>query len=562
MTARISDSSVRRFCYSPVLLALALALSLALPVALIFSGKIGAEEISAGAREERGTQTRIERVEIVSQNVFSDSAAANFWVYKFLNRFHVPTRIHIIRREALLNRGDLYDPELAQETERTLRSLPFIFDAWVTLDTSVADSATLRIRTIDKWSLSGGVQFVRKLGRNRLEVGVNESNFLGLGHQIGIKYIIPDSDPNFWVLGYSNSRFLGRPYRVAIQSSSNPLDKLKELTLQRSFVRQSDRLSYGVRLKSFNSRSQRVSDGDTSLTFFESGQSVSANVSHRSGGYNLKYPVGLVYRYTDQRSRDIVFQTSGEQLQAALASLPVDSVYHSLSLSLSALKYVFKRSRHIDFLGRTEDVTLLSGGGVSLGQARGVELGDLLYTTWGVNALGSFVLAGTIVQAGLAREGWVADGSEIRSILSATIKAHNTSMNRVTLAGRFSFLQDKRAEDDNTLALDEEGGLRGYPAYFRTGDRRLVGNFEIRFFPELEILTARMGPILHFDGGAIWSRDEKLTFADLVWSAGGGLRFDLGRAGSGRVIRADISYAHNLRSWQISTGIRQFFQVK
>ena len=93
-----------------------------------------------GRASEEGYEQRLERWGLERQNrepdpnpqgkrvgqilVSSEEIVAPSDPYpKWLNVFHVKTRDEVIKREILLQPGDLYDPDLAAESERILRSL-------------------------------------------------------------------------------------------------------------------------------------------------------------------------------------------------------------------------------------------------------------------------------------------------------------------------------------------------------------------------------------------------------------------------------------------------------
>jgi hypothetical protein len=111
---------------------------------------------------------KIDSVIIETRNVFNtDSAQFNNWLFKMANKLHIKTRKFVVERELLLNKGDLYSAELAAETERNLRSLPFIWDATVAMD-KVGDANILKITTSDRWTLVGGPSISRSAGQTNL----------------------------------------------------------------------------------------------------------------------------------------------------------------------------------------------------------------------------------------------------------------------------------------------------------------------------------------------------------------------------------------------------------
>ena len=77
----------------------------------------------------------IDTIVIDNRNIFSaDSLAYNHWFFKLANRLHIKTRKYVISREILQNTGEPFSRELADETERNLRALPYLWDARVDYD--------------------------------------------------------------------------------------------------------------------------------------------------------------------------------------------------------------------------------------------------------------------------------------------------------------------------------------------------------------------------------------------------------------------------------------------
>lgn len=544
------------------------------PILCLFAGagvssESDSDELKAPVSADAIELPIIRGIIIEPENVFSDSLAERVWAYRMLNKFHSRTRDYVVQRELLLGPGDRFDADLAYETERTLRNLPFIYDAEVTLDSTNPDSVKLRVRTIDKFSLSGGVQVTQQPGRSRVEVGAREQNLLGLGHEISLKYNFVNPDPNYFTANYSNPRVFGTFHHLAIEINDNPFNRNRSITFSRFFVRQRDRFSYGISIRDFRNRELKLNDGDTALTFFQEGALVRLDGAYRHGGFHNKWTASGSYSHVNLRppevsavapytlnSGGVVRDSSGQVINV---SLPADSAFHLVGGALLYEKISFERTRRIDLHGRTEDVVLTSGGLVAAGQARDLSFDGVIYNTWRAVVFGGVRVGNAIVSGRLSRQGWISDGAEIRSLTNATLTAFHNGLNWMTFASRVTFVADKRIDQLDPLSLGESNGVRGYRENSLTGDRVLIGNVETRLFSGIEVLTASIGGALVFDFGGAWDRDRALRLDEMIWSAGPGLRLDLGRAGAGRVIRIDLTYAGRQNTWQISTGVGQYF---
>jgi outer membrane protein assembly factor BamA len=124
------------------------------------------------------------------RNIFDLSdPKENKWLYRWANRLHIVTRDSVIRNQLLFSHGDAYSGRLLEETERIIRSNRFIYDAGVEplrYENGVVD---VKVTTQDVWSLTPDVSFSRSGGENRTALGIEETNLLGRGQLLRLKWI-------------------------------------------------------------------------------------------------------------------------------------------------------------------------------------------------------------------------------------------------------------------------------------------------------------------------------------------------------------------------------------
>jgi hypothetical protein len=108
------------------------------------------------------------------------------WAYEAANKLHIRTRQWVIRRELLFRPGDCYDPFILAETERVLRSYPFLAQVDIYGVRQTDDSYHVIVDTHDDWSTRVDLR-VRFDDGLRLEgVRLSELNFLGMGQTLGL----------------------------------------------------------------------------------------------------------------------------------------------------------------------------------------------------------------------------------------------------------------------------------------------------------------------------------------------------------------------------------------
>lgn len=135
------------------------------------------------------------------------------WAYDFLNLIHIETRESTVRKLLLFNEGESVTPLQVQEAERFLRSQNFLSDASIDI-TSEGGKNVATVNTSDNWTLSVPVSFGfsgSEWNYDNLNwgIGVQESNFLGLGQKLGF-YFGHDEFRDMWQVEYGDPHFLFR----------------------------------------------------------------------------------------------------------------------------------------------------------------------------------------------------------------------------------------------------------------------------------------------------------------------------------------------------------------
>ncbi len=144
--------------------------------------------VAQQATSEPAPPVRIDSVIVRVDDVFSESAAEDNWIYRTANSVRFQTRRGVVEQELLFAAGDSLDFALLEETERILRGL----DLFRTVDVdTVIDGGRVfvLVETQDAWStlpiLTGSLASDGTLtGR----VGLTERNVLGTGNLVSLSY--------------------------------------------------------------------------------------------------------------------------------------------------------------------------------------------------------------------------------------------------------------------------------------------------------------------------------------------------------------------------------------
>lgn len=178
----------------------------------------------------------IRRIDIAQLPVFNTETAVPGGLLGIGDVLHVDTRKRIIRKYLLMKEGTPLDPYILADTERILRSTPFIQDATIVVIPveESADSVDLLVVTQDMWSigLAGSIR-----GVGNYKVKLFERNFLGLGQLLEAEFDVDDErsqELNFTGL-YHIDNVLGSFADVELKYVDSHIETRPQATLSRPF---------------------------------------------------------------------------------------------------------------------------------------------------------------------------------------------------------------------------------------------------------------------------------------------------------------------------------------
>ncbi len=111
--------------------------------------------------------------------------ASSGGVFRFMNSIHITTKERTIRWELLFEEGDCLDPVLLQESERNLRTLPYMSEARVQSERLTNGSHRVDVMTLDGWAIVAGVSIAFDGGFQITGLSATGKNLFGTGSAIG-----------------------------------------------------------------------------------------------------------------------------------------------------------------------------------------------------------------------------------------------------------------------------------------------------------------------------------------------------------------------------------------
>jgi hemolysin activation/secretion protein len=516
-------------------------------VAIVTSLPLASVALAAG--QDPSPRPLIGAVEVVSDKVFDEPSSGVVTFYRVANKIHIGTHERVIRRELLFAPGERLDYERLEQTERNLRALEFLRDARIEVvphedrEDGVA-RVTVRVLTWDAWSLTPRIDFEQVDDRAIWEVGVTESNLLGLGKSVTVarRTGLDRTSEQVW---YYDPQLAGSRFTLTA-SAANLSDGDDELVaLTRPYFSLEDPWAFSVRGGTF-SRNDRL---------FADGREID-QLRHRGQWGDLEYGRAVRRRSTSALRLHAAYRVRDDRIDSERRDFGI------VEVGIRSIEHRFARLTHVNRFERTEDFNLgaqsyatvgLStpafGGGenrvvtLTTGHARGIGFGP-----------GHFLVADVGVAGRHERDRWL----NTRAVARARyLRKHAT---RHLLIGRAGFLWGHELDPEVQLLLGAESGLRGYPVRQFAGTRSMLVSAEERWFIADDVWQVlSLGAAAFIDSGFAWPEDAGLSLADLRTAVGVGLLI-----GSNRLlltsggVRLDVGYALSpipgVRRWVFSVG--------
>lgn len=519
----------------------------------ILAGVIAASS-TVSAAPDLGSTPVIENIIIRIDDIFdTEQEEFDYWYYRLANRLHIKTKKFVIAREVLLSQGDQFDRDLAEETARNLRALPFVYESKVYLDT-LNGEITLIVVTSDRWTLAAGPRAKRSSGQNVFGIRIEELNLLGFGQQIDANYYFREFDKNYLKASFNERRLFSSRQSLYIFHNGDPEIGLTTVSLSRPYYQLNDKFNWSLTYTYIDREDRYYVDGNQVSRNDFIGRRTNLGLNYRWGEYLSKVRVGLSYQYTDLRS-------SNEQvfIDGLPVLFPEDSLYHSVTSTFEISRREYFQTTRIDNLKRIEDIALFNYVAISLGWHYDGRSHDLLYRTLTFSAQMARYWKSNLFTAYFGRTYWMDGNVKIRKTTAFSMSLYNNHLEFLTPVLYVSYSIDDRLQRRLSLAVGEDNGVRGYPRDYITGEKLLQINMENRIFTGINILSAEIGLVQIIDGAQGMLRNQNIDFNKIYWAFGGGIRIGSEKIGNADIVRIDLAYAEKIKEWQISFGVGQYF---
>ncbi len=170
---------------------------------------------------------------------------------KFVNKVHIDTRKFIIKQNILIDKGDSINAYKLSESERLLRSLPYIRDARIhVVNTDSPDSADVHILVQDMWSVDvgGNIKSIDKY-----QLSIDDQNFLGMGRKLSNSILFDVNKSPSWAYhgSYYAPNIMGTFISGRLKYENDFSHELAQLKFNRPFFSQFTNYAGGLEISKY-----------------------------------------------------------------------------------------------------------------------------------------------------------------------------------------------------------------------------------------------------------------------------------------------------------------------
>jgi len=483
---------------------------------------------------QRIGQVRLARHDVFDLSIPEEDKA----LYRLANWLHIQSRESTIRQLLLFKPGDAYDPRLLRESERLLRSTGYLRDAIIQTTACHDGEADIEVMTKDVWTLKPGITFGRKGGKNSSSLGIQETNVLGLGTQLGLD-LNSGVDRNTRTLFYRDRQVAGSRWDLSGQYANNSDGQARLLNLEQPFYALDSRWAAGVllrretRIDSVYEQGQIVSQDQTTERFAKAYAGFSEGLSQ---GWVTRWTAGVTHDEHQSQPLTSTLPTVGAPSEIKL-------VYPWLGFEL--LEDSFQEARNQDQIGKTEDVALGWHVVTQLGAASphfGADRSAAVFVVALAKGLqpwpGHTLLFDASANGRLERDGLAG------TLLSASARSFVRQSPSRSLYVALSTDRSVNPDAGQQVLLGGDSGLRGYPLRYQSGVGRWLFTAEQRYFSEwYPWRLFNVGGAVFYDMGRTWDQDPRTPNPQgLLRDLGFGLRLGNSRSAIGNVVHIDLAF--------------------
>jgi len=431
------------------------------------------------------------------------------FVLKAGNFLHIKSREKMIRNFLLFKENQPFDSLLVKESERLIRMQSYTREVAIVVQpiTGQSDSVDLLVYELDRWSIMPRISY----SKLKTELGLRETNLLGLGHEFSAVYnrYKADGDDNF-----TASYFIPNIHNTYINSTlifgtDAFKNKIRSVDFERPFFSPLARWAGGVNFTQI-SRDNPTYANDS---LFEL-RTFKMNAQDFWGGWSFR-----VHKKGHKNERITRLITNARFLNIKYPEKSIES-YDSLGIhtneqfylgTIGITKRKFRRGKFIFDYGVIEDV----------------PIGSLFSLTGGYqhkNNQGRMYLGSRLSYGNYFEIGYFSTNLELGSFFNqskseqAAVSFDINYFTRLIGMGRWKFRQFVKMETTigmnrfahEKLSFGEFYSPSSYNNFTLLGTNNMYFTFQSQFYAPFKFLGFRFAPFFIYSLGMIGQQENKL----------------------------------------------------
>ena len=456
----------------------------------------------------------------------------NTWAARLGNKLHKSSRKFVIRNNLFIKENTPVNPYKLADNERFIRTLDYINDARIVIDTLPGnpDSVDITVYTKDLFSIGGGGA---SDGLNHINGNIYDANFAGMGQRIEVTGLYDyNRNPNWGYGGlYRKNNVLGSFVDASVAASvmsSSPYtheeESTESFTLSRQLVSPYSRIAGALTL-SHNQAFNLYYSPDSIIYAYK------YNLIDAWVGYNIgiKQLTATNNSIRDRRffairyyNRDFI-QTP---YQIGSALNPIYNSSQALLGQFTFFRQDYYKTQYIYGFGTTEDlpygynIALTAGYHKQLNLERpyaGINASDYIASGHG-DFVQLYLRSGGFLYKNKVQDGSFLIGATAYSrifFLNSTKIRQYINLSYTTLYNRTTYAP---------LYIDNFYGIRGFLTDSAYGTQRLSLQLETEFYLKFKLLGFQFAPFPWGDLSLLTPENQPYSHSSLYTAIGGGVR--------------------------------------
>ena len=463
----------------------------------------------------------IKKLAVFGPSVTDTARQATKRLSRLYNSIHTYTNSRVLRNHLLLEKGDLITTAQLADSERILRSLPFIRDARLLVQPREDGSDTVDLLLITEdvipYSFSG-----RPRGWLAGSLSVNNSNILGTGHELNNTLILNDDVPQrFGYQGvYHLPNIRGSFVEADLRYTNTYFDELYQVLVDRPFYVPDIRFAGGGQV-SYQRRSTFAPEIDSYAvidTFSDARKIPRIRYSFFEQDYWLARSFQL--DKFDARTRLSVALGGRQQhfYERPAVGLTQNRAFHHRSQlfgSLAFSKRYYTTEQLVYTYGRTEDIPVGQLAQVTVGPEFG-EFVDRWFTGLSY-ARGNYLSPLGYVSVAMSGGGFWRQRRMEEGVLQVALDSYSylfyARRTRYRFFFRTNYTRGVRRPptidfQNRYISIQRDDGIRGLSSAALEGNERLTFSLEGVAYPPWNLYSFQLALFGFLDSGLIAEANE------------------------------------------------------